>query len=111
MVWVHAGLTNENYANSWVDIKGSSWVVRNNTGVSPLTDGFHTLPRGLPLSGGWPGGCESGGLIWPIRGSRSSTCVNVLAFDLLKYNATPVSIRMMSPGPSWPLPCRRKQRL
>lgn len=48
-----AGLSNENYATSWVDIKGSGWVVRNNTGINPLINGFETHDQPAPLSGGW----------------------------------------------------------
>lgn len=37
-------------ADSWVDVKGSDWVIENNTGVNSPLDGFQTHEIG---NGGW----------------------------------------------------------
>ncbi|AEW93494.1 MULTISPECIES: right-handed parallel beta-helix repeat-containing protein [Streptomycetaceae] len=35
-----SGLSDANYDDSWVDVKGNGWTVRDNTGVHTLNDGF-----------------------------------------------------------------------
>ncbi len=37
-----AGMSGDNYADSWVDLKGNAWVVSGNKGVTALLDGFQT---------------------------------------------------------------------
>lgn len=37
-----AGMSGENFADSWVDVKGNNWLVEGNTGVNALLDGFQT---------------------------------------------------------------------
>ncbi len=36
------GLTNVNYDDSWVDVKGNGYVIENNTGVRTMNDGYQT---------------------------------------------------------------------
>ncbi|WP_419096108.1 right-handed parallel beta-helix repeat-containing protein [Streptomyces sp. B6(2022)] len=36
------GLTNANYDDSWVDVKGNGYVIENNTGVRTMNHGFET---------------------------------------------------------------------
>ncbi len=36
------GMSGENYADSWVDLKGNAWVVSGNRGVTARLDGFQT---------------------------------------------------------------------
>ena len=35
-------MSGENFADSWVDVKGNDWLVEGNTGVNALLDGFQT---------------------------------------------------------------------
>lgn len=37
-----AGMAGKNSADSWVDVKGNSWVISGNTGTNALLDGFQT---------------------------------------------------------------------
>jgi hypothetical protein len=37
-----AGMSGQNSADSWVDVKGNSWTVSKNVGVDALSDGFQT---------------------------------------------------------------------
>ncbi|WP_394851173.1 hypothetical protein [Pendulispora rubella] len=34
------GMTGENYADSWIDVKGNGYLLKNNTGSDALLDGF-----------------------------------------------------------------------
>ncbi|GHH79679.1 hypothetical protein GCM10018781_58200 [Kitasatospora indigofera] len=36
------GLTNKNFDDSWVDVKGNNYVIENNKGVGTLKDGYQT---------------------------------------------------------------------
>ncbi|OKJ06615.1 right-handed parallel beta-helix repeat-containing protein [Kitasatospora sp. CB01950] len=36
------GLTDVNYDDSWVDVKGNGYVIENNTGVRTMNDGYQT---------------------------------------------------------------------
>jgi hypothetical protein len=40
-----AGMSGQNSADSWVDLKGNSWVISGNTGTNALLDGFQTHER------------------------------------------------------------------
>nr|WP_269205064.1 right-handed parallel beta-helix repeat-containing protein [Motilibacter aurantiacus] len=47
-----AGTSGENSADSWVDVKGSGWLVEGNTGTGTLLDAFQThVINGAPGSG------------------------------------------------------------
>lgn len=46
-----AGLAGQNFANSWVDVKGNGWVVRGNTGYNSLGNGLETHVLAAPMSG------------------------------------------------------------
>ncbi|MFJ1793808.1 right-handed parallel beta-helix repeat-containing protein [Kitasatospora griseola] len=45
------GLTNVNYDDSWVDVKGNGYVIENNTGVRTMNDGYQVHSQ----AAGW--GC------------------------------------------------------
>jgi parallel beta-helix repeat protein len=36
------GMSGQNYADSWVDVKGNGWLIAGNRGTHALTDGFQT---------------------------------------------------------------------
>jgi len=44
-----AGMAGKNSADSWVDVKGNSWLISDNTGTNALLDGFQTHV----LAAGW----------------------------------------------------------
>lgn len=46
-----SGMGGENFADSWVDIKGTGWVVEGNTGYNTVLDGFTTHVKPGLLSG------------------------------------------------------------
>lgn len=47
-----AGLLGANYADSWVDVKGTGWTIIGNVGFNTNNDGFQTHQRpGQPQSG------------------------------------------------------------
>ncbi|GAB4815908.1 hypothetical protein N2152v2_002954 [Parachlorella kessleri] len=46
-----SGLTDANFADSWVDIKGNNWTIRGNVGTHTIGDGFQTHDKLPPLSG------------------------------------------------------------
>lgn len=37
-----AGMSGQNFADSWVDVKGNSWTITGNTGVNSINDGFQS---------------------------------------------------------------------
>lgn len=82
-------MTGANYADSWVDIKGSGFMVADNVGYNTVLDGFQTHDQDTPNSGGlcgWgPAGAQAAGALgcnsvcWPCvpllqaSGTHSST--------------------------------------
>lgn len=61
------GMTGANYADSWVDIKGSGFMVADNVGYNTVLDGFQTHDQDTPNSGGlcgWgPAGAQAAGAL------------------------------------------------
>lgn len=37
-----SGMTGDGFADSWVDVKGNSWIIEGNTGTASPADGFQT---------------------------------------------------------------------
>ncbi|MFE2724217.1 right-handed parallel beta-helix repeat-containing protein [Kitasatospora sp. NPDC059327] len=74
------GLTDVNYDDSWVDVKGNDYVVENNSGVRTRNDGFQTHSQ----APGW--GCGT-----VFRGNRSdltgATGATRYAIDVTAYAA------------------------
>lgn len=57
------GMSGENFADSWIDLKGDKWTVENNTGVHSIKDGIQVHHQKKALEGlladgrGLLGGC------------------------------------------------------
>ena len=81
------GLTNKNFDDSWVDVKGNDYVVENNTGIGTLNDGFQTHTQ----DPGW--GC---GTVFRHNAAdlTGATGTGRYAFDITNYDAVscPVTV-------------------
>ena len=81
------GLTNKNFDDSWVDVKGNGYVVENNTGVGTLNDGFQTHTQ----DPGWGCGTVFRHNTSDLTGASGS---GRYAFDITNYDAVscPVTV-------------------
>ncbi|GLW69326.1 hypothetical protein Kpho02_16250 [Kitasatospora phosalacinea] len=83
------GLTNVNYDDSWVDVKGNGYVIENNTGVHTLNDGYQTHTQ----QPGWGCGTVFRGNTSDLTGA-TGTAPAKYAIDVTNYDATacPVTV-------------------
>ncbi len=59
------GMSGEGYADSWIDVKGSQWLIANNEGKSSLKDGFQVHV----VADGWGNGNTFRGNAFDLAGS------------------------------------------
>ncbi|MGW4807541.1 right-handed parallel beta-helix repeat-containing protein [Kitasatospora sp. NPDC004272] len=76
------GLTNVNYDDSWVDVKGNDYVIENNTGVRTMNDGYQTHTQ----QPGW--GCRTvfRGNASDLTGANGTNAAKY-AIDVTNYSA------------------------
>ncbi|MFF6993173.1 sheath polysaccharide-degrading enzyme [Streptomyces sp. NPDC010273] len=75
-----SGLTNANFDDSWVDVKGNNYTIKNNTGKNTLNDGYQTHT----VKSGWGCGTVFTGNVSDLTGA---TGANQFAIDVTNYNA------------------------
>ncbi|MFD7731307.1 sheath polysaccharide-degrading enzyme, partial [Kitasatospora phosalacinea] len=82
------GLTNVNYDDSWVDVKGNGYVIENNTGVRTMNDGYQTHTQ----QPGWGCGTVFRGNASDLTGATGTNAAKY-AIDVTNYSAAcPVTV-------------------
>ncbi|MFF2814204.1 right-handed parallel beta-helix repeat-containing protein [Kitasatospora cineracea] len=82
------GLTNINYDDSWVDVKGNGYVIENNTGVRTMNDGYQTHTQ----QPGWGCGTVFRGNRSDLTGANGANAAKY-AIDVTNYSADcPVTV-------------------
>ncbi|WP_407927475.1 right-handed parallel beta-helix repeat-containing protein [Kitasatospora setae] len=76
------GLTNVNYDDSWVDVKGNGYTIENNTGVRTMNDGYQTHTQ----QPGWGCGTVFRGNTSDLTGASGSNTAKY-AIDVTNYSA------------------------
>ncbi|MFJ5233717.1 right-handed parallel beta-helix repeat-containing protein [Kitasatospora sp. NPDC088391] len=82
------GLTNVNYDDSWVDVKGNDYLIENNTGTRTMNDGFQTHTQ----VAGWGCGTVFRGNRSDLTGATGGNAAKY-AIDVTNYSAAcPVTV-------------------
>ncbi len=83
------GLTNVNYDDSWVDVKGNGYVIENNTGVRTMNDGYQVHSQ----AAGWGCGTVFRNNRSDLTGAGGSSAAKY-AIDVTDYDraACPVTV-------------------
>ncbi|MEV0264402.1 right-handed parallel beta-helix repeat-containing protein [Streptomyces sp. NPDC050617] len=91
-----SGLSNANYDDSWVDVKGNGVVVENNTGTHTSNDGYQTHTQ----QQGWGCGAVFRGNKSDLNGAKGSSrlAVNVTNYDASSCKATVYASNTVSGG-------------
>ncbi len=91
-----SGLSNANYDDSWVDVKGNGVLVENNTGTHTSNDGYQTHTQ----QSGWGCGTVFRGNKSDLNGAKGSSrlAINVTNYDANDCKATVYASNTVSGG-------------
>ncbi|KOG91335.1 right-handed parallel beta-helix repeat-containing protein [Streptomyces varsoviensis] len=91
-----SGLSNANYDDSWVDVKGNGVLVENNTGTRTSNDGYQTHTQ----QSGWGCGTVFRGNKSDLNGAKGSSrlAINITNYDASGCKATVYASNTVSGG-------------